>query len=139
MDRRELGWRTFLQGSLTPRRRQGGRRRGEHDQLIDWHEPHLLALALAILLLSVADAFLTLTLLTHGARETNPVMDYVLFTAPQLFAAIKMGLTGMGVVVLVAIARARVFRLIRVSSILHVCLLVYVTLIAYEWWMIRQL
>jgi hypothetical protein len=138
IDRRNVGWRTFVQGGLTPRRR-GGRRAGESDQLIDWHEPHLLALALSILLLSVADAFLTLTLMMNGAQEVNPVLDYVLATAPELFAAVKMGLTGAGVVVLVAIARATVFRLIKASSILHGCLLVYLTLIAYEWWMIEQL
>jgi len=138
VDRRSMGWRTFMQGGLTPRRRRG-RRAGECNQLIDWHEPHLLALAFSILLLSVVDAFLTLTLMMNGAQEANPVLHYVLATAPELFAVVKMGLTGAGVVVLVAIARATVFRVIQVSSILHGCLLVYLTLIAYEWWMIEQL
>ena len=72
-DRRRLSLRTFVQSGLTPRRR-GGRRDGEHEHLIDWHEPDLLFLALAILLLSVTDAFFTLTLMTRGAEEANPLL-----------------------------------------------------------------
>jgi hypothetical protein len=137
-DRRRVRLRTFLQGALTPRRR-GNRRHDESDQLVDWHEPQLLLLALLILLLSVADAFMTLRLIMGGAVEANPFMNYLLFTGPHWFAAVKMSLTGMGVIVLVAIARARVFRVIKVSSLLHYCLLGYVALIAYEWWLLGKL
>jgi hypothetical protein len=136
-DRRRLTLRTFVQGGLTPRRR-GARRAHERDFLIDWHEPHLLFLSLTILLLSIADAFLTLTLLTIGARETNPFLAFVLAAHPKLFAALKMGLTGTGVLVMVAMGRARIFRLIRVSTIMHWVLLAYVVLIGYEWWLLRS-
>jgi hypothetical protein len=131
-DRRRMTWRTFVQGGLTPRRR-GGRRDGEHDELVDWHEPHLLFLALTILLLSVADAFLTLTLLTLGAAEANPFLGFILDEHPKLFALVKMAFTGGGVLVLVAVARARVFSVIRVSTIMHWLLLAYAALIFYEW------
>lgn len=137
-DRRKLSARTFLQGGLTPRRRTGGRRRGDTAGLVDWHEPHLMFLAVAILLLSVSDAFLTLTLLAAGAYEANPVMSYVLERQPELFATVKMALTGVGVLVLVACARATVFRLIRVSSVLRGCLFLYAGLIAYECWLLQQ-
>jgi hypothetical protein len=137
-DRRRVRMRTFIQGALTPRRRRS-RRHDESDQLVDWHEPHLLFLAMSILLLSVADAFLTVTLMKGGAVEANPVLNYVLFSAPRLFALVKMSLTGMGVIVLVAIARATVFRVIRVSHILHYCLLGYIALIGYEWWLLEKL
>src|SRR5690606_29166498 len=112
-DRRRVRLRSFVQGALTPRRR-GNRRHDEAEQLVDWHEPHLLLLALLILLLSVADAFMTLRLIMGGAVEANPFMNYLLVEAPRWFAAVKMGLTGMGVIVLVAIARATVFRVIKV-------------------------
>lgn len=135
-DRRRLTLRTFIQGGLTPRRR-GGRRAHEQDALIDWHEPHLLFLALTILLLSVADAFFTLTLMTVGANEANPVLAFVLEEHPKLFAALKMGLTGGGILVLVAVARARVFRLVRVGTVMHWLLLAYVALIGYEWWLLH--
>ncbi|HZF29911.1 MAG TPA: DUF5658 family protein [Gammaproteobacteria bacterium] len=124
--------RTFLTGGFTPRRR-GGRRAGENDAPVDWHEPHLLFLSLTILLLSVADAFFTLTLLTLGATEANPFLRFLLDEHPQLFALVKMSFTGGGVLVLVAVARARVFSLIRVSTIMHWLLLAYAALIFYEW------
>lgn len=137
-DRRALSLRTFLQGGLTPRRR-GGRRRGETHALVDWHEPHLLALSLMILLLSVTDAFLTLTLLAHGATEVNPLLAYVLAVVPELFAGVKLLLTGFSVLVLVALARARVFRVIRVSSLMQCFFALYLALICYEWWLLRDI
>jgi hypothetical protein len=137
-DRRRTTLRTFLQSGITPRRR-GGRRMDENHLPIDWHEPYLLFLALTILLLNVLDAFFTLTLLTAGASEANPLVAFVLDEHPKLFALTKMALTGVGVLVLVAVARARLFNVMRVSSLLHAVLAGYVTLIAYEWWLLRAI
>ena len=106
---------------------------------VDWHEPHLLFLAITILLLSVADAFLTLTLMTMGATEANPFLAYVLAEHPKAFAGIKMLLTGGGVLVLVAVARAKVFSVMRVSTVLHCLLACYAALIFYEWSMLNAL
>ena len=131
-DRRRTNLRSLLQGGLTPRRR-GGRRANEHHLPIDWHEPYLLFLAMMILLLSVADAFLTLTLLSAGAEEVNPILAFILNDHPQLFAIVKMGLTGAGVLVLVAVARARVFRILRVGVVLQAIFVAYVALVVYEW------
>jgi hypothetical protein len=137
-DRRRTTLRTFFQSGITPRRR-GGRRAGEHHLPVDLHEPYLLGLAVAILLLNVLDAFLTIRLLTAGAHEVNPLIALVLDQHPQLFALTKMGLTGGGVLMLVAIARARVFNVMRVGSLLHAVLAGYATLIAYEWWLLRAI
>jgi len=137
-DRRRTTLRTFLQSGITPRRR-GGRRADENHLPIDWHGPYLLFLAITILLLNVLDAFFTLTLLTAGAREANPVIAFVLEQHPKLFAITKMGLTGVGVLVLVAVARARLFNVMRVGSLLHAVFAGYVTLIAYEWWLLRAI
>lgn len=137
-DRRQLTWRTLLRGALTPRRRDSRRDR-EICLVSDWYEPHLLALALGILLLSVADALLTMTLLLHGAYEANPLLAWILTAHPQFFAVTKMSLTGFGVIVLVALARARLFRVIRVSHMLHWCLLAYTGVIAWELWLLRNL
>ena len=136
-DRRRTTLRTFLQSGFTPRRRSG-RRADEQNLLVDWHEPYLLVVALTILLLNVADAFLTLTLLTAGAREANPIVAFVLDEYPRLFAVTKMGLTGVGVLVLVAVARARLFNVMRVGSLLHAVLVGYTALIVYEWWLLRS-
>ncbi len=131
-DRRRTNLRSFLQGGLTPRRRSG-RRADEQHLPIDWHEPYLLFLSLMILLLSVADAFMTLTLLTVGATEANPFMAFLLNDHPHLFGLVKMGLTGFGVLVLVAAARARLFRFMRVGMVLQGLFVAYVALVAYEW------
>ena len=137
-DRRETNVRSFIQGGLTPRRRTV-RRADETEAFVDWHEPHLLFLAVTILLLSVADAFLTLTLLTEGAHEANPFLAWLLDSHPQLFAVVKMMLTGVGLTVLVAVARARVFKIIRVATIMHWFLIAYAALIYYEWVLLGRL
>jgi hypothetical protein len=93
-------------------------------------------LAVTILMLSVTDAFLTLKLIGKGAHEANPIMNHLLMQTPTLFATIKMALTGGGIVVLVALARARIFRIIRISKIIYWCLIGYVALITYEAWLL---
>ena len=90
-----------------------------------------------ILLLSVADAFLTITLIMRGAQEANPLLAFILRDHPEFFAVLKMGLTGSGVLVLVAVARARLFRIMRVGLVLQGVFVAYVALIAYEWWLLR--
>jgi hypothetical protein len=97
-----------------------------------------LFLSLTILLLNVIDAFLTVTLISVGAREANPVMAVVIEDFPRLFAVVKMSLTGVGLVVLVAVARARLFQVIRVSTVMHWFMLGYAALIAYEWWLLQS-
>ena len=86
-----LTLRSFLKGGITPRRRDG-RRADEQHLPIDWHEPYLLFLSVMILLLSVADAFLTLTLIMGGAQEANPLLAFILRDHPELFAVVKMTL-----------------------------------------------
>lgn len=137
-DRRRISLRTFVQGGLKPRRR-AGRRAEDHTSVVDWHSPHLLVLSVTILLLSVADAFLTLTLIGLGATEANPFLAFILEEHPQAFAAIKLGLTGMGILLLVAVARARVFRVMRAATLLHGVAVGYLALIVYEWWMLNTL
>ena len=135
-ERRTLTLGTFLRGSMTPRRR--GDRRTDDSYHVDWHEPDLLFLSVTIVLLSVVDALLTLTLLRHGGREVNPFLDYVLTNHSELFAIVKMLLTGGGVLVLVAMARARVFRVFRAKTVLQWGLLAYVVLIGYEIWLLNR-
>jgi hypothetical protein len=135
VDRRALTWRTLLVSGLTPRRR-GGRRAGEQESLVDFHEPYLLLLAVVLLLLSVADAFLTVTLIAGGAVETNPLLAFVLNEHPRAFAVVKMALTGAGVVLLVTIARTRIFQLISGRAFLQGLVAAYCALVAYEAWLV---
>ena len=135
IDRRALTLRTLLTSGLAPRRR-AGRRAGEHDSPVDFHDSYLLTLAIAMLVLSVADGLLTVALISEGAEEANPVLAFVLDVQPRLFAAVKVGLTGLGVVLLVAMARARIFDLVRASVFLKGLVVVYFALVAYEAWLV---
>lgn len=122
-------------------RRRRGPRRGtdRHPVMTDWFEPQWLATAIVILLLSVADALLTLTLIAHGASELNPLMEPLVHGSGHGFALWKLGLTAFGVVMLTVLARFRVLGGIAVGSILYVVLCVYLLLVGYELWLLREL
>ncbi len=83
------------------------------------------------------DAFLTLVLLTEGAEEVNPIMAAIIYKSVGLFAALKMSLTGIGLVVMVFLARYRFMRLVRVEWVLYGVLAAYICLISYEVWLLK--
>ena len=131
-DRRHLTFWSVLYGGFRARRRQVRRMSDHALPVLDWHESHLLAIAIGILLLSFADAFLTLNLLFLGAEEANPLMAALLYHDIAMFTAVKMALTGGGVVLLVALSRLRLFGRIKVVQALYMTLAVYVVLVLYE-------
>jgi hypothetical protein len=88
--------------------------------------------------LSVADAFLTITLLAEGAVEVNPFMAAVVYQGASVFAMVKLAMTGAGVMLLVMLARYRFMRVIRVDVAMYCLLVVYLLLLSYEYWMLRQ-
>ncbi|MDB6084389.1 MAG: hypothetical protein JWN43_2270 [Gammaproteobacteria bacterium] len=140
VDRRNRVWWSVLYGSFNPRRRRPPRRlweQGYHS--LDWHAAHLLAVAIGILLLSVADAFMTLTLLSGGAIEVNPIMAAVVYKSATTFAAVKMTMTGCGVVLMVVLARYRFMRVVRVEVVMYAVLVTYAALLSYEYWMLQRL
>jgi hypothetical protein len=135
--RHRLVW-SVLYGSFNPRRRRPARRLNDSRfHPIDWYSAHLLAVSIGILLLSAADAFLTAILLLHGADEVNPIMAALVYRNVATFAAFKMGMTGVGVMVMVFLARYRFMRVLRVDLVLYAVLLVYIGLISYEIWMLE--
>ncbi|HJR69435.1 MAG TPA: DUF5658 family protein [Gammaproteobacteria bacterium] len=137
-DRRAMTLETFLRGGFVPRRR-GGRRVSDGELPIDFHHPYLLIVAVVMLGLSVADALLTVKLMTDGAEETNPLLAFVLNEHPRLFAAVKMALTGAGVVLLVALSRTRVFRVVRTHVLLPLLAVAYLGLVVYEAWLVGKM
>ena len=137
-DRRFQTLRSLLSGSFK-RRRHGPRRVADASIAVtDWYAPQWLAAALIILLLSVADALITLTLLAHGGRETNPLMDTVVHGDGRSFVAFKLGLTSTGVVLLILLARVRAFGRLPVSMLLYGVLAAYVCLMGYEFTLLRH-
>jgi hypothetical protein len=89
--------------------------------------------------MSIGDALLTLELLQRGAYEANPFMEPFVHGDPLTFAVVKIGLTGGGIVVLILLARARVFGRVPVAYILYGVLLAYAVLVGYEFWMLQLL
>jgi hypothetical protein len=137
-DRRHRHWWSVFYGSFNPRRRAPQRRLDDsHFHSLDWHSAHLLAVAIGILLLSVADAFLTVVLLQGGADEVNPIMAALIYRSVAMFAAMKMAMTGVGVMLMVFLARYRFMRLLRVEWVLYGVLIAYASLIGYEVWMLK--
>jgi hypothetical protein len=131
--------RALLIGNFRQRRRAPRRDDERHLAALDWHHPQWLAVGLLIVLLSVADAFLTITLLSLGANEANPIMEPLVQRPGMGFAAWKMLLTAGGVVTLILLARMRAFGRIPVAVILYGVLLAYVVLVAYELWLLEHL
>ena len=84
-----------------------------------------------MLVLSVTDAFLTVRLMTDGAEETNPLLAFVLNEHPRVFALVKMALTGGGVLLLVAVARMRLFRVVRAGLLMPVLALAYLGVLSH--------
>jgi hypothetical protein len=132
-DRRLRVWWAVVYGSFNPRRRAPPRRLSQSRyHPVDWHSSHLLAVAISILLLSVVDAFLTLLLLEGGGEEVNPIMGLFVYRSVAVFAALKMGLTSLGVVFMVFMARYRFMSRMPVGWVLYGVLIGYVSLIGYE-------
>jgi hypothetical protein len=90
-------------------------------------------LAMSVLCLSMIDGLATLRLIAAGLEEANPLMRFVMASGPGHFLAAKLGMTGIGMVVLVA-ARRRTLLGTRIRSphILLGIAALYALLIAYE-------
>ena len=120
-----------MYGSFKPRR-LGPRRTGEQRLgAIDWYHPWWLAIATLILVLCASDAVLTVVLIDRGAYELNPVLA-PLIGSSALFVAVKVGLTGISVVLLTLLSRIRAFGRMPVGLLLYAVLAGYGVLIGYE-------
>jgi hypothetical protein len=86
-----------------------------------------------ILILTVADAFLTLVLVGGGAAELNHVMDYYLRLGPIPFVLVKYLLTAVGLVWLLLSKNYPLFRgKLSVRTIIVGLAVMYSALITYE-------
>ena len=80
----------------------------------DRYSSNLFAAIVAILLLSILDALLTLYLIDNGSTELNPVMSYFLRYGPIVFMTAKYLLTCIGVVILLLFGNV-----LRKRSLIH--------------------
>ena len=131
-ERRSTTFAAYWHGARNPRRRDGRRATDRHYPIVDWYSPRLLIPVFTILVLCVLDGLLTVTLMKHGAAEMNPLM--ALFLPHNLFgfAFVKLALTGMGLCVLVACSRMKLFRRIPGEAFVYAVLGLYMWLIVYE-------
>ena len=86
----------------------------------------------ATLLLCVADAFLTLFILSFGGEELNPFMDILIKKDVVLFVLVKYLLTTIGLLFAVSHKHFVMFRYVRGYHILYGTCLGYLILIQYE-------
>ncbi len=131
-ERREFSWRTVFFGFLRSRRRDTRRGNEDAPMYTDWHHPWLFFLATGTMLLSCMDAFFTLQLLGRGAIEINPVMAAMIGQGTLAFAATKMLLTGLGILILVFLSQTRMFNLMRTGLVLTMFFTFYACLVCYE-------
>jgi len=138
IERRRSVLRALWHGNFARRRHAPRRSNERHAVVTDWFHAQWLAVGIAILLLSVTDAILTLTLISHGAVEINPLMKPLVAGSGHSFGYWKVGLTAMGVTFLIVLARLRIFGR-GVGTLLYVVLAAYAVLISYELFLLRNI
>jgi hypothetical protein len=96
LDRRQRST-PMLSRWLFKGRRRGGRREGERDFVyVDRPGGWVVTAFVAVVGLSLLDAWYTLDLLKRGAEEANPLMRAALDLSDEAFVLIKTGITILG-------------------------------------------
>ena len=137
-DRRRSVLRALWHGNFARRRHAPRRHTERHFAVTDWFHAQWLVVGISILLLCAADALLTLTLISNGAVEINPLMAPLVKGSGHSFGYWKIGLTAVGVLVLTLLARVRYWGK-AVGTVLYVVLGGYAALVAYEVFLLRNI
>jgi len=132
IDRREFNWRTVVYGFALSRRHTHRRDVDTGVVFLDWHHPWLFFLAVGTMLLSSADAFLTLQLLERGMIEANPLMQATMQRGTGFFVATKLAMTAFGILALVFLAKAHFLNRFRTGLFLTGFFTAYACLVCYE-------
>jgi len=132
VERRSFSWRTVLFGFARSRRHVHRREVDNEVIFLDWHHPWLFFLATGTMLLSCADAFLTLQLLDLGMIEANPLMQAVMTQGTLLFTSTKLAMTGLSILILVFLAKAHFMNRLRTGLFLTIFFSFYACLVCYE-------
>lgn len=138
-ERRLRSLRAYWHGARNPRRRAGRRATDATYPIVDWHSPRIFIWVMAILLLCVSDGVLTVVLIANGAVELNPFMARFVPHSLGWFAAVKLSLTALGVAVLAACSRMKLFRAVPGELLLWLIVAGYAVLVGYELRMLEQI
>ena len=116
-----------------------GRRRGmqrSEDQntafYMDVYDRNLFPIIILIIGLCVADAYFTLTILSKGGTELNPIMERLLEISPNAFFIGKYLMTSIGLCFAVLHINFPFFRIFSMRSVLNFLCGMYIVLIVYE-------
>lgn len=123
---------TLMACALSPRRMKGRRLPDRRFAMLDRFDSGMVMLAVVLMLLSITDSVFTLTLIARGGTEVNPIMNALLQHSVWAFTAVKMLLTGIPAIVLVAAGNLLLFNRWRARSVLAALVGVYMGLIVYE-------
>lgn len=132
LDRRAYSMGTLKQSVTEPRRMTGRRAADRQYPVLDRFDSGVVALAILLMCLSVADSIFTLTLISRGGTEVNPFMNALLQHSVWAFTAVKMLLTAVPATILVATGNLLLFKRWRARSILAALVGLYLGLIVYE-------
>ena len=133
-DRRQQPTSPFTISSLFGRRKVVRREQDKaYHKYVDRYSLRSVTIILLILVLSVTDAIFTLKLISRGAQEVNPIMDFFLQLGPVIFLGVKYFLT-VGSLLCFLILKNHYFLLGRISvkTLIGIIFVLYVVLIAYE-------
>jgi len=111
-------------------------RRDEDNQesyFLDHFSLRIFIVIIAIILLSLTDALLTLYLIRNGAAEVNPVMNHFLRYGPLPFLAAKYLLTTASIVLLLTYKNVHIFGTrIRAKYLFIVIFLIFTFVVVWE-------
>jgi hypothetical protein len=126
----------FVYGQRKAIRRQDDRYKIYY---LDRYSPTLFACIVAILLLSVIDALLTLYLVDHGAVELNPLMAFYLNSDPLVFMSIKYLLTSASVFILLMCGNVTARKInITINSLFPVLIAAFASIVAWQLFLIYK-
>ncbi|MCC6917469.1 DUF5658 family protein [Nitrosomonas sp.] len=99
---------------------------------VDQYDWLLTTCCLAIVLLSAADAFLTVSILTGGGTELNYFMEILIENSTQKFIAFKLALTSLAAILLTIHHEVQIHGGFRCRHLLYMISTGYTCLISYE-------
>jgi len=131
-ERRTYSLKTLARCVVSPRRFNGRRSADRRFPIMDRFDSGVGFLAVGLMVLSILDSIFTLTLIAHGGTEVNPFMNWLMQINLVAFVGVKMLLTGLAAIVLVATSNVLLLKRFRARSILAAALGLYCGLIVYE-------
>ena len=136
-NRRKNSTPLFGRYTLSGRRMKARREKEEEkNYYVDRYEYKYLILIVAIVTLSISDAYFTLNLLEGGGIELNPFMAILISANSNLFLVIKISLTAGCVLFFLSHKNFRVFGRLRIVNMMYTVFILYVVLIVYEVYLI---